>query len=96
MIMNGDSDYAHAAIQAMAMELADIFEDHIIRPMDDTGDYFVSEGPAMCSEEGLEIMGDAFGDIMEDYRGAVFQHLLREFEERGIEYDMTQFGAEEE
>ncbi len=91
MIMNGDSDYAHAAIQAMAMELADIFEEHMIH-LDEMGydaDY------ARCTEEGLEIMGDAFGDIMEDYRGAVFQHLLREFEERGIEYDMTQFGAEE-
>ncbi len=87
--MNGTDDYAHAAIQAMAMELADIFEDYMEAQPDDESEY------RRCSEEGLEIMGDAFGDIMEDYRGAVFQHLLREFEERGIEYDMSQFGAED-
>ncbi len=81
MSMNGYDDTTYQAIAATAVNLADIFEE------------YSEEG--LCSEEGLEMLGDFFGDIKEDFRGEVFQHLLVELEERGIDYDIEQFKEDE-
>ena len=81
MLMNGFNEETHNAFINSARELVDIFEEY-------------SED-GICSEEGLELMGDLFGEIKEEFRGDVFEHLLFELEDRGIDYDLEQFKAEE-
>lgn len=81
MLMNGfDTETHHSFIDA-ARDLVDIFEE------------YSDEG--ICSEEGLELMGDIFGAIQEQYRGDVYEHLLFELENRGIDFDVEQFKADE-
>lgn len=96
-VVNGYDDVIYKAISSMALDLADLFEEY--------SDVYYDDGELVdpkthdedrpfqhiISEEGLEIMGDTFDDIEEDYRADVFQHLLCELEDRGIEYDLEQF-----
>ena len=84
-MMNGFNEDTHYAILGMARELADLFEEHSIRDV----------SPVLISDEGLEAMGDTFEKIEPNFRANVFEHLLCELEERGIEFDIDQFKAEE-
>lgn len=99
-MMNGFNEDTHYAILGMARELADLFEEHSKAFYDDGT--LVGLEPQLVerpckwsvSDEGMEIMGDAFEKIEPNFRANVFEHLLCELEERGIEFDIDQFKAE--
>lgn len=83
--MNGREEHIDHAIQAMAWELADLFDEH---------SWTDAEGDTLyVTEEGLEAMADHFGEILPELRGDVYEHFIKELDERGIDYDVTQFGA---
>ena len=79
-MMNGREEYIDNAILAMAWELADMLEAYSL--------------DGMCSEEGLEIMAESFAEIEPELRADVFENFIDEIDKRGVEYDMTQFGAD--
>jgi len=89
-MMNGFNEDTHYAILGMARELADLFEEHSIRDLGSEGEL------VLISDEGIVIMGDTFEKIEPNFRANVFEHLLCELEERGIEFDISQFKAEGE
>ena len=77
MLMNGLDNHTKHAIMLTGSNLADMFEEH--------------SQDGLLSEVGMEEIGECFGDIIEDLRGPVFEALLIELEDRGIEYDIAQF-----
>ncbi len=96
---NGFNEDTHYAILGMARELADLFEEHSERKITQVGnkedDTWEWEEAYLVSDEGMVIMGDTFEKIEPNFRANVFEHLLCELEERGIEFDLDQFKAEE-
>ncbi|MCH8022367.1 MAG: hypothetical protein IH932_01290 [Thaumarchaeota archaeon] len=85
MINSYDTD-VHTAVLEASMKLADIFEDNIIEES-----YIDNGGEVIISEEGLELLGDAFEEIEPGLREAVFSSLLDELTERDVPYDIIQF-----
>ena len=80
-MMNGFSEEILMEIIKASNELADLFEEYSEET--DSGFYL--------NKEGMEILGESFGNIHEDMRGMVFEHLLMELEEREIPFDIDQF-----
>ena len=89
---NGFNEDTHYAILGMARELADLFEENAF-PAANAADH--SDQTRYISDEGLEAMGDTFEKIEPNFRANVFEHLLCELDERGIEFDIDQFKAAE-
>ncbi|KKM75177.1 hypothetical protein LCGC14_1392820 [marine sediment metagenome] len=80
-MMNGFSEEILMEIIKASTELADLFEEYSEET--DNGFYL--------NKEGMEILGESFGNIHEDMRGMVFEHLLMELEDREIPFDIDQF-----
>lgn len=89
MINSYDKDVHFAIIEA-SIKLANIFEDYIIE------ESYINNGEeVLISEEGLELLGDAFEEIEPHLRESVFSSLLDELTERCVPYDLEQFKADE-
>ena len=91
MINNFDQE-TNAAVIEVSMKMADLFEEHIL----DESLYNAahSDNTVLISEEGMELLGDAFEEVVEGLRGAVFESLLDELTERDIPFDIEQFKAD--
>ena len=98
-MQNGYSHDLNIIINEAAIQLADVFQEYSEVSFDDsdpdeTG--HVEPVPVMyLTSEGMEKMGELFGSIDPRLRANVFATLLVELEERGIEYDVDQFGTTE-
>ncbi len=86
-LVNGFDQETNQAIVEVSMELADIFEDHLVEES-----YInLKGGNVLISEEGMEMLGDKFSEIEESLREAVFGALLDELTERNVPFDLEQF-----
>ncbi len=86
-LVNGFDQETNQAIVEVSMELADIFEDHLVEES-----YIDLKGNSvLISEEGMEMLGDKFSEIEESLREAVFGALLDELTERNVPFDIEQF-----
>ncbi len=89
-LVNGFDTETNQAIVEVSMELADIFEDHILEEsfsrITDNDDVVL-----LISEQGMEMLGDKFSEIEESLREAVFGALLDELTERNVPFDLEQF-----
>lgn len=91
-MINGFDINTHAAVIKMAENLADIFEEH---SEEESITYDINPSfthtTLKVSDRGLEILGDAFEEVIPSLRSAVFTHLLDELKSRDIKYDIKQF-----
>ncbi len=86
-LVNGFDQEVNQTIVKVSMELADIFEDHLVEES-----YIDLKGEnVLISEEGMELLGDKFSEIEESLREAVFGALLDELTERNVPFDIEQF-----
>jgi len=85
-VLNGFDQEVNIAVLEASIELADIFEEHIIAES-----YMDEEDTVLISEAGMEVLGDMFEEVAPELRAAVFTGLLDELLERDIPFDIEQF-----
>ena len=89
-MINGFDIDMSILVTEKAFELADLFEEYI----EYDNEALQSDEAVYLTGDGMEAMGDAFGEILPSLRGAVFESLLDELVEREIPFDIEQFKYE--